>query len=160
MGDARLSLEREADQGYDIIVLDAFSSDAIPVHLLTDEAVSTYLRHLAPGGTLAVHISNRSLNLEPVVMLLARKHGLQAAIIHDSDETADNGNLETLGIYASDWVLLSRDRRVLDRPTIESAGSHAQPIPPRVRLWTDEQSDLLSILLTEPGTFLHWLKNL
>jgi hypothetical protein len=93
-------------------------------------------------------------------MLLARKHGLQAAIIHDSDETADNGNLETLGIYASDWVLLSRNRRVLDRPIIESAGAHAQPIPPRVKLWTDEQSDLLSILLTEPGTFLHWLKNL
>ena len=160
MGDARLSLEREPSQDFDIIVLDAFSSDAIPVHLLTDEAISTYLRHLAPGGTLAVHISNRSLNLEPVVMLLARKHGLQAAIIHDSDETADNGNLETLGIYASDWVLLSRNRRVLDRPIIESAGAHAQPIPPRVKLWTDEQSDLLSILLTKPGTFLHWLKNL
>jgi len=160
MGDARLSLEREPSQGFDIIVLDAFSSDAIPVHLLTDEAISTYLRHLAPGGTLAVHISNRSLNLEPVVMLLAERHRLQAAIVHDSDETADGGNLETLGIYASDWVLLARDRKVLDRPVIESAGSHAQPIPPRVRLWTDEQSDLLSILLTEPGTFLHWLKNL
>ena len=160
MGDARLSLEREADQGYDIIVLDAFSSDAIPVHLLTDEALRTYLRHLAPGGTLAVHISNRSLNLEPVVMRLAEHHRLQAAIIHDSDETADSGNLETLGLYASDWVLLARDRRVLDRPVIEAASSHAQPIPPRVRLWTDEQSDLLGILITEPGTFLHWLKNL
>jgi protein-L-isoaspartate O-methyltransferase len=160
MGDARLSLEREPAQGYDIIVLDAFSSDAIPVHLLTDEALATYLRHLAPGGTLAVHISNRSLNLEPVVMLLAARHRLETAIIHDSDEAADAGNPETLGIYSSDWVLLGRDRRVLDRPAIAPASSPAQPIPPRVRLWTDEQSDLLSILITEPGTFLHWLKHL
>lgn len=160
MGDARLSLEREPAQAYDIIVLDAFSSDAIPVHLLTDEAMATYLRHLAPGGTLAVHISNRSLNLEPVVMLLAARHRLQSAIVHDSDEAADAGNLETLGIYSSDWVLLARDRRVLDRPVIGSAASADQPIPPRVRLWTDEQSDLLGILITEPGTFLHWLKHL
>jgi protein-L-isoaspartate O-methyltransferase len=159
MGDARLSLEREPDQGFDIIVLDAFSSDAIPVHLLTKEAIATYLRHLAPGGTLAVHISNRSLNLEPVVTLLAGQHRLRTAIVHDSDESND-GTLESLGMYSSDWVLLSRSREVLDRPVIADATSPARPVPPQVRLWTDEQSDLLSILITEPGTLLHWLKNL
>jgi len=160
MGDARLSLEREPDQRFDLIVLDAFSSDAIPVHLLTDEALGTYLRHLAPGGTLAVHISNRSLNLEPVVMLLADRHHLQSAIVHDSEETVLGGELDNLGMYASDWVLLSRDRGVLDRKIIADATAERRPIPANVKLWTDEQSDLLSILITEPGTFLHWLKNL
>ena len=67
LGDARLSLEREAPQNYDILAVDAFSSDSIPVHLLTREAMALYFRHLKPGGVLAVHISNRFINLEPVL---------------------------------------------------------------------------------------------
>jgi hypothetical protein len=100
------------------------------------------------------------LNLEPVVMLLADRHHLQSAIVHDSEETVLGGELDNLGMYASDWVLLSRDRGVLDRKIIADATAERRPIPAKVKLWTDEQSDLLSILITEPGTFLHWLKNL
>src|SRR5207248_4401523 len=73
LGDARLSLERERPQNFDVLALDAFSSDAIPVHLLTVEAFKTYLRHLKPGGVLAVHISNRYLDLVPVVQQAGRR---------------------------------------------------------------------------------------
>ena len=72
LGDARLSLAQAPDSSYDFIVLDAFSSDAIPVHLMTREALQLYLRKLAPGGSIAFHISNRYLNLEPVLVELAR----------------------------------------------------------------------------------------
>src|SRR5439155_19312438 len=77
LGDARLSLEREPAQNFDVLALDAFSSDAIPVHLLTVEAFKTYLRHLKPGVVLAVHISNRYLDLVPVLQQAARHLSLE-----------------------------------------------------------------------------------
>ncbi|MBK6406875.1 MAG: fused MFS/spermidine synthase, partial [Holophagales bacterium] len=82
LGDARLSLEREPPQRFDILVVDAFSGDSIPVHLLTREAFALYQRHLAPGGVLAVHCSNRFLNLPPVVALAAKSRGLEARVVH------------------------------------------------------------------------------
>ena len=78
LGDARLKMEREEMRNYDVIVLDAFSSDSIPVHLLTNETMTLYDRHLAEGGVIAVHISNRYLNLEPVVKRLAQGDGKRA----------------------------------------------------------------------------------
>ena len=79
LGDGRLALETEAPQGYDVLALDAFSSDAIPTHLLTREAFEVYRRHLAPGGVLAVHVTNRYLDLKPVVRGAAAALALEAA---------------------------------------------------------------------------------
>lgn len=163
MGDARLTLEREADQKYDLIVLDAFSSDAIPVHLLTQEALATYQRHLQPNGTLAVHISNRSLNLEPVVLMLAAHYQLNYAIVRDEEPDSLEDSNNNPGVYASDWVLLSRNDSLLKQPLIHDVACKPRPYPvfknkPGLKLWTDDQSDLLSILIVEPESFLAWLK--
>jgi SAM-dependent methyltransferase len=160
LGDARLSLEREPDQHYDIIALDAFSSDAIPVHLLTREAFEIYLRHLKPEGVIAVHISNRYLDLEPIVMLLARHFGLTEAIIDDNDVDEREEDEETSGAYSSDWVLLSKNAALLNSPPILDASSEPAEIPAKVRLWTDEKSDLLRILLVDEDSFLGWLQKL
>src|SRR5204862_2750866 len=100
-GDARLSLEREPPQQFELLVLDAFSSDAIPVHLLTKEAFEVYERHLKPGGILAIHISNHYLDLEPVVTNLARQFNYKLALI-DYDE-----NDEDWWAYSSTWMLLT-----------------------------------------------------
>jgi hypothetical protein len=100
-GDARLSLEREADQGFDVLVLDAFSSGAIPVHLLTREAFALYDRHLSPRGVLALHLTNRHLDLAPVVQALARESGrLTLEIESEADELH--------GLLASRWILVTR----------------------------------------------------
>ena len=104
MGDARLSMEREEPQRFDVLALDAFSSDAIPVHLLTKEAVAIYGKHLAPDGVLAVHISNRYLDLEPVVENVAKEFGYERLSISDGDGERD------WWIYSSTWVLLSKNK--------------------------------------------------
>ena len=88
VGDARLSLEREAPQQFDLLVVDAFSGDSIPVHLLTREALTTYLRHMKPHGIIAFHVTNRYLSLAPVVEAVARERRLQAILIA---RTADDG---------------------------------------------------------------------
>ena len=101
LGDARLSLEREPSQQFDVLVIDAFSSDAIPVHLLTSEAMAIYRRHMKPGGVIAFHVTNRYLDLPPVVKGLADAHGLHAVMVYDNtDDTLTS---------VSDWVLLSDD---------------------------------------------------
>ena len=116
-GDARLSLEREPPQHFDLLVLDAFSSDAIPVHLLTKEAFEVYQRHLNPNGVIAVHISNHYLDLEPVVVNLARHFGYKLASI-DYEE-----NDEEWWLYSSTWVLLSRSEQIINSPAIRGAAS-------------------------------------
>jgi hypothetical protein len=155
MGDARLSMEREADQQYDIIVLDAFSSDAIPVHLLTLEAFRNYQRHLRGDGVIAVHVSNRYLDLRPIVARAAERCKYRTVTINDSESAADDD-----GIYASDWILLSRNDRLLSHPLIGKAASEADEVSPRIAAWTDERSDLLRILITTEGSFLGWLQGL
>ncbi len=137
LGDARLSLEREPAQSLDVLAIDAFSSDAIPVHLITSEAVGIYRRHLKPGGVIAFHVTNRFLNLIPVVEALAQAHGLQ--VMHLPD-----GGLDAMATR-SDWVLLTTDVRLLARP--ELAG-HAQEIVARRdwRLWTDAFNNLVQVL--------------
>ena len=160
MGDARLSMEREPDQRYDVLVLDAFSSDAIPAHLLTKEAFVTYRRHLKPDGVLAVHVSNRYLDLEPVVRLIAGESGLGVAVINDDDVGEFQVDEFTGGAYTSDWMLLSADSKVLAQPLISKAASESRETPAGARAWTDERSDLLSVLMAEEGSFLAWLKGL
>jgi hypothetical protein len=137
LGDARLNMEREAPQHYDVMVIDAFSSDSIPVHLITSEALGVYLRHLNPEGVIAFHVTNRFLRLAPVVEQLAQAHGLRAELV--SDET-DDGELSR-----TDWVLVSRSRALLDNRLIAQAATAIEPIP-GLRPWTDDYNNLFRIL--------------
>lgn len=142
-GDARLTMERELAAGqpqqFDFLALDAFSSDAVPAHLLTREAFAIYLKHLAPNGVIAVHISNRYLDLQPVVDAAAAHFNLGIATI--SDEVAESWYL-----YSSTWVLLCRNRGHLDKEEITSAKEepHAKRRPPLH--WTDDQVSLFKVL--------------
>jgi hypothetical protein len=141
LGDARLSLESQVPQRFDLLALDAFSSDSIPIHLLTKEAFELYLQHLNPSGVMAVHISNHYLDLEPVVLGLARHFHLEAAVIdHDA-------NPEKWWIYSSTWILLCRDREILKQPSICSAAAANTTKKKReVALWSDDFSSVLQIL--------------
>ena len=143
MGDARLEMERELATGhpqtFDVLALDAFSSDAIPVHLLTQEAFTTYLRHLKPGGVIAIHISNRYLDLQPVVERLAQHFGLATACISDDTD-------EDWWVYSTTWMLVTSDRALLALPEI--AGVTAAPTKDArtAALWTDDNANLYSIM--------------
>ena len=138
LGDARLSLEREPPENFDVLALDAFSSDAIPVHLLTVEAFKTYLRHLKPGGVLAVHISNRYLDLVPVVQQAGRRLSLEVRQVESDDD-------DETGVYRSDWMLLSASPAPFEGELLKEAAERIDAVP-RVRLWTDDYSDLYRIL--------------
>jgi SAM-dependent methyltransferase len=135
LGDARLSLEREPPQRFDVLAVDAFSGDSIPVHLITVEAVAEYLRHVKPEGVIAFHVSNRFLDLKPVLLAIAEKHGLEYAYLH---ETAEDGGT------TSDWVILTRDKRFILKPSIVEA---TEPVVPRPdwRLWTDDYNNLIQV---------------
>lgn len=142
IGDARVTLA-QADGQYDAIVLDAFSSDAIPVHLLTREAISMYLDKLAPGGILLVHISNRYLDLEPVLALAANELGLAARLRDDVGDHADRDpGVLTNG---SEWVALSRLEGDLGSLLLSTDWYHLRPSD-KVRLWTDDYTDIWSVL--------------
>jgi len=135
-GDARLALEFEEPQQFDVLVLDAFSGDAIPVHLLTKEAISAYLGHLKPDGVLACHISNMHFDLRPVITGIANELNL-ASVIRISDE-----NLEQ-ATHPATWALLSRQPETLAGSVgLESTvGASRQPI-----VWTDDRSNLFEVL--------------
>jgi spermidine synthase len=138
-GDARLSLAAEPPQKYDVLVVDAFSGDAIPVHLLTSQALELYQRHLAPGGIIAFHISNRFLDLGPVVQQEAEHAGLQAAwisVAKDNDAT---------GAFSSDWVLVTANTDFLSRPEL-SEPAYEIEVQPGLRLWTDDYNSVLPLL--------------
>jgi hypothetical protein len=142
-GDARLSLERELTQGsqkYDLLVVDAFSGDSIPAHLLTTEAFALYRAHLAgPTSLLAVHVSNRTVDLPPLVWSLADATGL--ACRHVSTP-ADDERFET----AADWMLLSQTPAVLDAPGIVGDWKDIEARGREVRAWTDDFSNVLALL--------------
>jgi spermidine synthase len=138
LGDARLSLQREAPQQFDVLAVDAFSSDAIPVHLITTEAIAVYLRHLQADGVFAFHVTNRYLKLAPVVEQLARAHGLHATLVSDSPGATDFR-------YASDWVLVSRRDDLAGDERIGPAATRIEAVP-GLRLWTDDYNNLLDIL--------------
>jgi SAM-dependent methyltransferase len=138
LGDARLSLERESAQNFDVLALDAFSSDAIPVHLLTAEAIRSYLRQLRPGGVLAVHVSNRYLDLVPVLQRAAQQLSLELREVANRDD-------DEVGVYRSDWLLLSASPAAFGGRLLKVAARKIDA-DPRVRLWTDDYSDLYRIL--------------
>ncbi len=137
LGDARLAMEREPPQNYDMLVIDAFSSDSIPVHLITREALAVYLRHTMPGGVIAFHVTNRFLDLAPVVRSIADEHGLHVALISDDAEDSD--------LARTDWVLVTRDRALLERPEIAEFTSEIESIH-GLRVWTDDFNNLFRIL--------------
>ena len=139
MGDARLRMEGEKDQQYDVIILDAFSSDAIPVHLLTKEAFAVYLQHLQPDGVIAVHISNRYLDLQPVVERLAAEFGLSTACISD-DYT------ESWWFYDTTWMLVTKNKALLAKPDVYAATDNPKPNARKAALWTDDNASLYSIM--------------
>lgn len=139
LGDARLSLEREPLQEFDLLVLDAFNSDAIPIHLLTREAFELYERHLKADGVLAAHISNMSLDLEPVVLRLAAEGGWTAAVIEQPRTDYE------AGILPSIWVLLAKQPDFVQRPAVREAAKPG-PLAAAGPLWTDDFSALFPIL--------------
>ncbi len=140
LGDARLSLEREAPQNFDLLALDAFSSDSIPVHLLTTEAFGLYQRHLRTNGVLAINISNHYLDLEPVVLKLARRFDYHLAKI-DYEERDD-----AWWVYSSTWMLLSRNRALLESPLVSEASCPLRTNRTNVPIWTDDFASLFQIL--------------
>jgi hypothetical protein len=137
-GDARLSLTAEDPQGFDVLAIDAFSGDAIPLHLLTTQSMAVYRRHLAPGGILAFHVSNQYLDLPPEVAQLAAATGMTARLF---DTPANDARGESRAL----WVLLSDNADFFTQPQLATI---AQPILPRPGLhaWTDDRSSLLPIL--------------
>jgi len=142
LGDARLTLEREPPQGFDVLAVDAFSSDAIPVHLITREALAIYLRHMKPDGIVAFHVSNRFLDLIPVVARISSELGAHAVLIADDPDDEDDASTRS----RSDWVLVSRDPKALEVKRIKDAGAEPAEDQPTWRTWTDDYSNLIQIL--------------
>jgi hypothetical protein len=138
LGDARLALEREAPQGFDLLAVDAFSGDAVPVHLLTAEALDVYLRHMKPDGIVAFHVSNRYLELAPVVARIAALKGVHAVLVSDDAK-------ESKWLNSTDWVLVARDPAVLAREPLRGAASPIA-LPANTRPWTDDFNNLLGVL--------------
>lgn len=142
LGDARLSLTQAPAQQYDMMVLDAYSSDSIPVHLMTREALALYLDKLAPNGVLLFHISNRYLDLEPVLAGLANDAGIVSRIRDDAEVSAAD---KELGKSPSRWVVMTRDSAALGALANDQRW---QPLRTRadVGVWTDDFSSILPVL--------------
>jgi hypothetical protein len=139
MGDGRLVLERLPSENLDLLAMDAFSSDVQPVHLLTTEAYITYQRHLKPDGILAVHISNRYLDLEPIVAAAATRLGWPGIVV------TDEGDEESY-YSASTWVLVSPRGRIFEKGIFQDASVDRLRPNPKIRAWTDDYSNILQIL--------------
>ena len=138
LGDARLTMEREPPQKYDVLAIDAFSSDAIPVHLITREAMAIYLKQIKPDtGVIAFHVTNRFLKLAPVVKQIADTYGLHTALITDDEGAGDASR--------TDWVLVTRNKKLLNDKTIKEDTAEIKEIP-GLRLWTDDFNNLVQIL--------------
>jgi hypothetical protein len=137
-GDARTSLAHDSPKKFDVLVIDAFSGDAIPIHLLTRQAVALYRMQLAPNGILAFHISNQHVDLEPEVALLARDAGLSVRRI----STYAN---EERGEFSATWMLATANESFFSIPEVQSA-SRPPVFDPRVHLWTDDYSSLLPLI--------------
>jgi hypothetical protein len=138
LGDARLSLAAQNPQHFNVIVVDAFSGDAIPVHLLTREALALYRLHLQPGGVIVFHVSNQYINLEPVVGAIAEDAGMKAVSVHSRGD-------EQNGFYYADWILVTANQTLLSQPEIVNNG-FPTALQANVRLWTDNYSSVFPLL--------------
>jgi len=139
LGDGRLVLESEPSQQFDLLVMDAFSGDSVPVHLITREAFRTYFRHLKPGGILAVNITNTYLDLRPVVERAAAAFG-KVALVYDYTPQ-DNDVL----CFSCSWTLIMDRAAAAAHPDLEHAGIVLRQERP-FRIWTDDFSNMFSIL--------------
>ncbi|HSE15666.1 MAG TPA: fused MFS/spermidine synthase [Pyrinomonadaceae bacterium] len=135
LGDARLRLREAAPGKYGLLIMDAFSSDSVPAHLLTTEAMSLYLDKLSADGVLAFHISNRYLNLEPLLSGLSHRAGLVAYIRRDV-------NRDVVGRYPSVWVVMARNDGALGAIVTDNRWERVQGDT----VWTDDFSNILSLL--------------
>ncbi len=142
MGDGRLSLEREPPRGYDVLGIDAFSGDSIPMHLVTREAMAIYVKHLKPDGVIVFQATNRFIDLLPVIQRLATEFGMEAVNISDSP-VAETG--PEYWYSATDQVLVTRNPRLLEWPHISAAAEKIEPRPD-LPLFTDSHHNLLRIL--------------
>jgi hypothetical protein len=144
LGDGRLSLQTAPDRHFGLIVIDAFGSDTIPIHLLTREALQLYRQKLADGGILAFHITNRYLNLEPVLGNLGNSLGFKGRLVqYGAAEPA-------IGVHASAWVLLSDRVEDLGGLPRSNRWKHGLKTSKRVGVWTDDFSNILSVYSGEP----------
>lgn len=136
LGDARLQLESESPQNFDVLVVDAFSGDSVPVHLLTREAFAVYFKHLKPNGVLAVHITNAFLDLVPVVQTATDHFGKQIRLV---DHVGDFTKLS----FSSRWALVTADAKFFDNPMLKNAKvlEERNDFTP----WRDDYSSLLSV---------------
>jgi SAM-dependent methyltransferase len=137
-GDARLALERQPPQNFDVLAIDAFSGDAIPVHLLTREAFAVYFRQLRPDGVVAVNVSNRYVDLQPVVLGSAESLGKRAVAIVNAEN-------EERAISRASWILVSGRQTFFDSGLIKQASVRPREIL-GLRVWTDDYSNLLRVL--------------
>ena len=147
MGDGRLILERRPSENLDVLAVDAFSSDAIPMHLLTREALQIYLRHLKPDAVLIFHISNRYLDLEPVVSQAASEDGFSGVTVWDEGDTQSY-------YVESTWMVLSRDPSIFNHPFLRDSSIRPMRIDPGFRAWTDDYSNIVRITNNLPS----WIK--
>jgi spermidine synthase len=141
IGDGRLQIKAAPDSSFDLLILDAYSSDALPVHLLTREALELYASKLAPDGAMIFHISNRHLDLEPQMAALAKAIGWQA--LQFSDYNIDT-KTAGLGKSASQWVMLTRRQSQFGNLNLDDRWTPLQE-GPNMRVWTDSYSSLLSV---------------
>ena len=142
IGDGRLKLAKEGNGNYDLLVLDAFSSDSVPVHLITRESMAMYRQKVAADGVIAYHISSRHLRLEPVLARQAQALGLHGMANRDVKLSADEAQR---GVTASHWVVMSRSPERLQALT-GAAGWHTLRASPETPLWTDDFSNVLSVI--------------
>jgi hypothetical protein len=140
LGDGRLQLEREPSQQFDVLVMDAFSGDSVPVHLLTLEAFAIYFKHLKPDGVLALNVTNAFLDLVPVLKVAADRYGKHIRLQeHPGDQAL---------AYASRWILITGAPDIFGLPGLQSLQS--VPPSPQFAPWRDDYSSLLSVLKKTP----------
>jgi spermidine synthase len=143
LGDGRLSLERDPPQNYDVLAIDAFSGDSIPMHLITREAMALYVRHIKPEGVIVFQATNRFVDIAPVVERLASEFGLSAMLVSDNPYTDDNAR--DYWNSRTDQIIVTRNKALLATEPIRSA---AEPLATRadLRVWTDDFYNLLQVL--------------
>ena len=142
MGDGRLSLEREAPRGYDVLGIDAFSGDSIPMHLVTREAMALYVKHLKPGGVIVFQATNRYIDLLPVVKRLAAEFGFEAVNVGDVPENTEGPRY---WYSLTDQVIVTRNRQLLEAPLLADAAEEIEDRPD-LPTFTDAHHNLLRIL--------------
>jgi hypothetical protein len=138
IGDARLSLGHEQPKDFDVLVVDAFSSDAIPVHLLTLQAFELYIRHIKNDGAIAFLISSVHFDFEPLIRGLSEKFGMKAILIEN--------HWEGLASWGARWMLVTRNKAFLSQERVRMAETRVRPGPRKIRLWTDDFSSPFQLL--------------